>query len=226
METTLFTYLGYLGYGLLLAAFALKDLPKLRMLAMAGSACLALAAGLTGTNWPLCFANVAFFAANGIHLALLRRQPTAASLDPLETFLSKTALMNFPPAEIRSFLARAKEGELDKGRPLVKAGTELGYLFLVVSGGVSVIIEQQKITDLNAGCWVGEMSLLTKSQTRADVVTHSPSKFLVWAHSDIDEWINGDPVRLAHLQTALGAQVVEQLLRQNEAMRHTRNVAV
>lgn len=107
---------------------------------------------------------------------------------------------------------------MSAGKTMIQAGQSLKYLFCLLQGSVEVKKGKKRITVLKAGHFVGEMSLLTKSNTRADVVTLDDVRFLVWKHADINQWIEKKPERLSYLQSALGAQVVEELLRQNQEM--------
>lgn len=140
------------------------------------------------------------------------------NLDPLESFLHKTVLSNFPPAEIKSFLQVASEAELPAGKQMVGAGKNLKCLFCILKGKVEIFSNGKKTAELGAGYFVGEMSLLTRSVTRADVVAKEDLKLLVWPHEEIEKWVNSDASRFGLLQTSLSTQVVEQLLRQNDEL--------
>jgi hypothetical protein len=213
-------YLVQAGYALTLLACAFKSTVRLR-LALCASSLLFIAYGFMAAAQPLWFPivwNALFIAAHSYYLFFRFGSGETTLVNPTAIFLSKTALSNFPAGEVNSFLALANEGELPKGHAMIQVDTELQYLFCILQGGVEVRKGGKKITELKAGCFVGEMSLLTKSRTRADVYTLENSRFLAWKHSDINDWLAKNPVRLSYLQSALGAQVVEELLRQNQEM--------
>ena len=115
---------------------------------------------------------------------------------------------------MRSFTALANEGELQAGAQLIRAGTKIDNLYCLLKGRVDVMSAGKKVTELGPGRFVGEMSLLTRSNTRADVLVAENIKALIWTHASIENWVNDDAARLGLLQTALGTQVVEELLRQ------------
>jgi CRP-like cAMP-binding protein len=100
---------------------------------------------------------------------------------------------------------------------MITNGTELRYLFCLLEGHVSVSVAGQEVAKLGPGRFVGEMSLLTRSLTRADVHAQTNLKLLVWPHEEIESWVGSDPSRLTLLQTALGSQIVDELLRQQAA---------
>jgi hypothetical protein len=222
MDKASLYYLSQLGCLLLVASFAMPKAKWQRGLAIGAGVVFFLSGFATfpEIDWAPLFWGAAAIAVNAYFLTSKELQEKVAKLrlDPVDNFLAKTALANFPHAELKSFVGIAKEGVLPVNRVLIQSGKKLEYLFCVLEGGVEVRKGGKKITALGAGCFVGEMSLLTKALTRAEVVTSATSKFLVWSHADIDTWVSGDSVRLSILQTALGTQVVEELLRQNQEM--------
>ncbi len=209
-------YVVQAAYGLTLLSFSMRNIAFLRSLAIA-SGVLAIYYGFQVGREPLWIPilwNLLFICVNLVHLALSRWRARSVTLGPLEDFLAKTVLMNFPPAEVRSFAALSGEGELAKGAQLIKFNTEISHLFCLLKGSVDILVNEKKVAALGPGRFVGEMSLLTRSRTRADVVAAEDLKLLVWKHEDIEKWVNSDASRLGLLQSALGTQIVEELLRQ------------
>lgn len=213
-----FVYIGQFAYGLTFVSYAFRNVNWLRVLAIASSLlAIYYSAGVSREPlWIPILWNALFIAVNVFQLFLTRWRLRSVMLDPLENFLSKTVLRNFPPAEVKSFAAIASEGELPAGQQLIREGMNLHHLFCIVQGKVDILAHGKKIAELSAGYFVGEMSLLTRSTTRADVIASTNLKLLVWPHEAIEKWVDSDATRLALLQTAMGSQVVEQLLRQNE----------
>ena len=209
-------YVAQAAYGLTLLSYSVRNVAWLRALAIAAS-CAAIFYGFSAGREPLwipIFWNLAFILVNAVHLALSKWRARDVSLNALEEFLAKTVLMNFPPAEVRSFTALAGEGELTAGSQLIRFNTEIHHLFCILKGRVDILVKEKKVAELGPGRFVGEMSLLTRSRTRADVTVAEDLKVLVWKHEDIEKWVNSDASRLGLLQSALGTQIVEELLRQ------------
>jgi CRP-like cAMP-binding protein len=220
MSASLFLYLGQLAYLLTFVSFAVRNVLWLRLVAVAASfVAIAYSLGVPGGPfWIPVLWNALFLLVNCTHLLLNRWRQRSVALDPLENFLSKTALANFPPAEVKSFAKAAGEGKLPAGNHLIRSGTNISHLFCLPKGRADVLTSGRKCAELGPGCFVGEMSLLTRSATRADVIAATELSLLVWPHEEIEKWVNADAARLGLLQTALGAQVVDQLLRQNEQL--------
>jgi hypothetical protein len=217
METWFYAYLAHITYFFLLASYLTRKMSWLRVCAIMASVVTVFYAANVGSEplWIPIFWNLAFIAVNGSQLAFQHWQGRLGRFTPTEHFLSKTVLQNFPPAEVKSFTEIARPGLLDQGNYLVQEGTELAYLFCLLKGKVDVVAQHRKVTELTAGHFVGEMSLLTQSAARANVVAVTDLELICWDHHAIEAWVNSDATRLGLLQAALGTQVVNQLLQQN-----------
>ncbi len=216
MDYSFLFYIAQFSYFLTLASFAIRNVAGLRALAMLSS-CGVIYYSFNAAATPLWISilwNVLFIIVNAGHLVAFRWRSRDVKLDALEEFLAKTVLTNFPPAEVRSFVALAAEGTLQAGAKMIQIDTEIHHLYCVVQGKVDIVVRDQKVAELGPGRFVGEMSLLTRANTRADVLAATNVKLLVWPHENIEKWVDSDSARLGFLQTALGTQVVEELLRQ------------
>jgi CRP-like cAMP-binding protein len=90
-------------------------------------------------------------------------------------------------------------------------------LYCILQGEADISIAGKVIDTFGPGKFIGEISLLTQTLPRADVTAKTSLRLIVWPHDHIEHWVGEDPVRLSFLQTALGRQVVEELLRQQSA---------
>ncbi|HEY8279976.1 MAG TPA: cyclic nucleotide-binding domain-containing protein [Bdellovibrionota bacterium] len=216
MSASSLFYIAQIGYLLTLVSYGVRNVAWLRSIAIAASSAAIYYSFVVADEplWIPILWHALFVLMNGVHLVLSRWRSRDVKLDALEDFLAKTVLMNFPPAEVKSFSSLAGEGELPSGSQMIRAGTSIQHLFCILKGKVDVLAQGKKVAELGPGRFVGEMSLLTRSATRADVVAAADLKLLVWTHENIEKWVNSDASRLGLLQTALGTQVVEELLRQ------------
>lgn len=214
-------YAAQAAYFLTFLSFAVRNVAWLRFFALLSSGA-AIFYGFYASSEPLWIPilwNSLFVVVNAAHLALSKWRTRDVKLGALEDFLAKTVLMNFPPAEVRSFTALSAEGELPAGKQLIQEGTKISHLFCILKGEVDVMVKNKRVAGLGPGRFVGEMSLLTRSSTRADVVAAKDLRLLVWTHESIEKWVDSDASRLGLLQSALGTQVVEELLRQQASQR-------
>lgn len=227
MDENGIVYLMHLTYLTGFAALCCKNIIHLRVLSTIASTATIYYSFVAFSDpaWVPILWNGCFVGANLVHIFLVNWRTRQVSLNPRESFLSKTVLSNFPSAEVRSFCELAQEGKLGEGKRLVNEGTDLSVLFCIMSGGADIYSKGFKVGELSAGRFIGEMSLLTQSKTRAEVITNSEVEFLAWAHKDIERWVDCDATRLGYLQTALGTQVVEVLLKQSHEVEYIKEVA-
>lgn len=207
-------YVMHATFLLSFASFAFRNVNYLRGTAIVASLFTIYYSFTASTDplWVPILWHFFFILVNTLHLGLNHWRHREIKLTATENFLHKTVLSNFPPAEVRSFLQISMSGSMPRGKQLIKSGTELNFLFCITAGHADIYSQGEKIGELGVGRFVGEMSLLTQSKTRADVVAGADLKFLAWAHEAIEKWVDSDAYRLSLLQTALGTQVVEVLL--------------
>lgn len=168
MGTSTIFYAAQAAYLLTLLSFAMKNTAWLRGFALLSSFAAIFYAFRASSEplWIPIFWNILFVVANGVHLAVFRWRSPDVSLNPLEEFLSKTVLSNFPPAEVRSFATLGAEGTMPAGSQLIRDDSEIKHLFCILKGRVDVLVNGAKVAELGPGRFVGEMSLLTRSKTR------------------------------------------------------------
>lgn len=211
-----FIYLVQLSYFFTLLSFCCRNVNWLRSAALVASA-IAIYYSLHVSATPLwtpVLWHSLFFLVNLAQLLASAWRRRAVALTPVESFLHQTALANFPPAEVRSFTRIGRLAQLPVNAQLVQINTKLAELYCVLRGRAGVFVGEQNVAELGPGCFVGEMSLLTKAATRADVFAADSLELVIWPHVEIEKWVGAEASRLGLLQTALGTQVVEQLLRQ------------
>lgn len=207
-------YIGHAAYGLTLLAFLFRTVVWLRLFAILGSVA-AIAYSYYVSSFPLWVPIIwhgLYLIVNLVQLLVSRWQSRSVRLNPIEDYLAQTALESFSSAEVKRFVSYAEEHQVGPQQEIIQEGESLDMLFFVLGGAANVIQGGQVVAQLSAGYFIGEMSLLTKSEARATVVSAQPMHVLTWHHSAIDEWVKGDASRLAMLQTALGNQIVEVLM--------------
>ena len=81
--------------------------------------------------------------------------------------------------ECRTLATIADELDLPEGRALTREGQPGREFFVLVDGTVDVIQGGEKIAELGAGDWLGEIALLTQAPRTATVTATSPVRVLV-----------------------------------------------
>src|SRR3989339_1455863 len=85
-----------------------------------------------------------------------------------------------------------------RGRKLIKEGREGKSLFVIKSGGCLVYrkkgwFSKQKLNNLSAGDFFGEMSLIYDTPTSATVVAAEPSEFFIINRNDFNKVLEDSP---------------------------------
>ena len=81
--------------------------------------------------------------------------------------------------ELRELAAVADEIDLRDGSALTREGRAGHEFFVLIDGSVEVTQGDEKIAELGAGDWFGEIALLTKAPRTATVTATSPVRILV-----------------------------------------------
>lgn len=217
MSSTLLLYFGHLTYAVSIVAFMFRNMFFLRVFIILASV-IAIVYGFNfgaEPTWVPIFWHTAIILVNGLQLTYTYWRRRKVSLNPLESFLYKTALSSFTPVEVKEFVRIGERRRIMKDEKIIEEGSDLDRLYFIVEGFTDILTGKKKVAELSAGYFVGEMSLLTQSKTKAEVRTASDCEFICWPHEKIDAWVGQDPSRLSMLQSALGAQIVEVLLQKN-----------
>lgn len=82
-------------------------------------------------------------------------------------------------SELGALAVTADELDLRNGSVLTREGHPGREFFVLVEGTVEVTQRGEKIGELGAGDWLGEIALLTKSPRTATVTSTSPVRILV-----------------------------------------------
>jgi len=82
-------------------------------------------------------------------------------------------------AELAELAIRTDELAIAEGRTLAREGKPGKEFFVLVDGTVSVSKGEQKLSELGAGDWFGEIALLTKAPRTATVTATTSVRVLV-----------------------------------------------
>jgi hypothetical protein len=201
--------IGNLAYGLMLCAFVTRDLLYLRAVLIAGQSLAILYAW--GNGVPIIAAwNVLFVAVNA-WMAYLLVQDRLAVRVPED--VRPTYERHFAPLTPQEFLRFWNSGEPETADAgwLVRAGERPAWLYFLTEGRVRVSRETETITELGAGYFVGEMSLLTGRAANADVAPVGRVEARRWSTSALLDARERDPRLWTKIQSVIGLDLVEKV---------------
>ena len=94
-----------------------------------------------------------------------------------------------------------------EGRTVIQEGRPGSEFFLLIEGTVSVSRDGERLRDLTAGEWVGEIALISNVPRTATVVTTSPVQALVLTRGGFSQLVADNPSIAAKVLALLGERV-------------------
>lgn len=205
------TSLAHAGYALMLAAFLARDILYLRGLLVLAQALVALYAGMAGIL-PVAIWNGLFSLINATMLAQVVRERRAVRLPAeLQPLYERHFAALTPPEFMRWWSAGRIQNV--RGVPLTRDGARPSALYFLLDGTVRVSRHGIIITELPAGYFVGEMSLLTGNTANADADAVGDARVIAWPIDQLDEMRRRSPVLWTKVQSAIGHDLVEKIRR-------------
>lgn len=220
MQASTWALVAQVAYLLMLLGLLSSNIDLLRRCFTFGSA-LAVAYSLWATEvtlWVPLLWNGAFLALNVLHVGFSFSRRRRDSLDAVEEFLHQTAFANFPAKELKSFMRMGMEGTAKPGEVLVSSEKPDREIACLLKGAARVIENGAMLSEVKPGRMLGVLSCICEF-TGNEVVAATEVKVFVWTAGAIEQWVGTDVKRLALIQGAMGAQLVQQLVAEQEARR-------
>ncbi len=126
----------------------------------------------------------------GIHIAPHRRPEPDAKLERMR---SVPLFADCSPQELAAISQLIDELEVPAGRRLIQEGGQAHEFLVLVEGEAEVRRGAQILRTLQAGDFVGEISLLSGSRRTATVVTTTPARLLVLTDRAFARIVEGVP---------------------------------
>jgi hypothetical protein len=199
----------HLGYGLMFCAFLARDVLWLRALLAIAQTLLVIYAwqvALPGiAAWNALFASV-----NATWAVTILRERREVTLAP---DLEATYAGHFTALTPPEFLRLWNQGrrELISSQGLARDGEFPDSLFFLTSGTVRVSRQGALVTELSAGHFVAEMSLLTGEPANADVDAIGDVEAVRWAIRDLHSIRQRNPVLWTKIQSVIGQDIVQKI---------------
>jgi hypothetical protein len=208
-------YIVHVGYVLMLGAFLARDVLWLRGLLACAQTLVVIYAFRAGVpsiaSWNLLFACI-----NAVWVAAIlrerRRVAVPAALQPI--FVRHFAALT--PQEFLRLWGQGRREVLRRGR-LVRDGDFPDALYFLMQGSVRISRNGAFVTELGAGRFVAEMSLLTGEPANADVDAVGDVEAMRWPIDDLRAIRDRNPLLWTRIQSVIGHDIVEKLLRPQPA---------
>ena len=170
--------MGHLSYILLVISMMMRDISALRLLVIA-SALAGIAYDLFWLRNPVgVFWEGLLLLVNVVQLYLLWRRDRSAQFSQEERSFVSTRLKGLSPGRCRDFFDMGRWETLPTGTLLTKQNEQPEFLTYLSQGTASILVEDRKVATVDAGHYIGEMSLLGDGDASATVIVESPAR--VW----------------------------------------------
>ena len=210
------SYLVHLGYLVSLAAFLARDILLVRSLLIAAQM-IVCAYALSAHVYPVAFWNGLFAVVNIVWVILIIRDRRELELPAdLQPIYDK----HFSALSAREFLRVWNLGrrETMRGARLATMGQRPQSLYFLLTGQVRVSRQERAVTELPAGFFVGEMSLLTGHPANATVDTLDDVEVIRWPVDTLRGLRQRQPSLWIKIQSAIGYDLVQKILRGDERL--------
>jgi CRP/FNR family transcriptional regulator, cyclic AMP receptor protein len=108
---------------------------------------------------------------------------------------------------VRHLASATDEVTVEAGRNLITQGHRHHEAYVVVSGELRVLVDDQEVARLGDGSIVGEIGLFVPGPAAATVVTTAPSDLLVIPYNRFDQVLDDVPSLARHMAVELAQRL-------------------
>ncbi len=200
------------GYALMLCALAARDILWLRGILVVAQSVLSVYA------WQIRVPSIAawnalFVVINTIWVIKILHDRRAVALPPDLQPLHARHFFALSPAEFLRWWQQGRRTTL-RDEVLTTEGRFPEALAFVLDGTVRVTRAGAHVADLDAGHFVGEMSLITGRPATADAVAAGRVEVMRWDVRQLETIRAADPQLWTRIQSAIGQDLVVKIGRQ------------
>ena len=205
-------YLIHIANILYLFSYIMRDILWLRVLTVA-AACFLIPYFYFRPDplIPAIFWNLVFTSLNVFWICrlLLERRPVKLSDD--EQQLCQIAFLTLTPREMKKILNLSSWSNAVANECFVSKDEPLERLILIYSGKANVEIDGQKVGELHAGQFIGEMSYFTDDVAAANVVATQDTRYVSWPKDRLRSFLDSNSDLRAAFQIILGSVLAKRL---------------
>ena len=207
-------YFVYAANILLLAAYSVRDILWLRLLAVASSLVVIPYFLLrprpiwAAFGWTVVFTWINLFQACRL---LLEQRPVRLSSEEKE--VGRLVFRDLPPKKVLQVLSIGSWGTAPPGQRLIERGKRVESVSLIVRGKVRVTRDGEVLGHLGAGDIVGLALLLSGALAEVDGVTVEPTRTVRWEAGALERYLEANPETRNLFQRHLARDLAGRLRR-------------
>jgi len=208
------------AYILTAAAFLLRDILWLRLLAIAANLCAGLAAYRMGMDphWAVVAWAALIVAINLSHSCWLIYERYLQRLSDEEQGLYDCCFQALDRVSVRKLLRRGEWVDFAPQENLARQGIHLDRLLLISSGEAAVLLGGKIVARLAPGKFVGEISFLSGDISTAMVVATEPVRCLAWNKAQLEKLLARRPELVNVFYAAVGKDLATKVAHHNVAL--------
>jgi CRP-like cAMP-binding protein len=195
-----------------LVAFSVRDVLKLRILAIVGE-------GMTlpyyyfqdEKLWPPIFWGVAFMIVNATRIVaiLLERRPVV--LSDKEERLYRLAFSSIDKREFLRLVSLARWVDCSPGEVILEQGQHISEAIVVIAGDLEAILGNNTRMALRPGQLIGDVSAYSGLASPVDVVARGPGTLAKWELRHVREFTASRPELRANLLRIVSTDLAAKL---------------
>ena len=202
----------HLGYALMLGALVARDVLWLRGLLVGAQACIAIYAWRMGVP-AIAAWNVLFVGVNATWVVRILQERRAVAVPRDLRVLYERHFAALTPPEFLRWWQQGRRATL-RDVTLARAGSQPESLYFLLRGTVRITRDGALVTDVPAGFFIAEMSLLTGEPANADADAVGEIEVMRWPIADMVALHRRNPVLWTKIQSVIGHDLVAKIQRQ------------
>jgi hypothetical protein len=179
---------------LLIAAYSVRDILWLRVLAVSSSLAAMPYFLLQPTplwaafGWSVVFTGINIFQT---WCLIVERRPVKLSAEEEE--VRRLVFRDLPPKKVLQVIGVGTWASVSPGEQLIESGKPLESIALIVRGKVHVTHEGRLLTELGPGEIVGSALLLSGARAEIDAVTKEATRTIRWNAATLEKYLDANP---------------------------------
>lgn len=198
------------SYVLSLAAYLVRDIFYLRLLAIA-AAFAAVLYSIFAHEWSIGYWEAGIALVNTVQVLLLLRERRNAIFNAEEQELHESLFHHFSAVQFKALLKQGVWVDPPAGELLTEQGKPVARLTLITEGLASVTVDDTIVAYCKRHDFIGEMSFVSGDPATATVVTMIPTRYLMWTQDDLRKLLENDESMRVAIQTVLTKNLVFKL---------------
>jgi CRP-like cAMP-binding protein len=195
-----------------LVAFSVRDVLKLRILAIVGEGLTLPYYFLqTETLWPPIFWGAAFMIVNAIRIVAIALERRPVVLSDREEQLYRVAFSSIDKREFLRLVSLARWVDCSPGELILRKGQQISEAVVVIAGDLEAILSGNTRLAIRPGQLIGDVSAYSGLASPADVVARGPGALAKWDLQHVRAFTASRPELRANLLRIVSMDLASKL---------------